>query len=171
MALSEASRIEIARKGAIPLLIALLDSTSEPKRRYASLALKYIVLDNKANGTEVVNRGGVKPLIALLTGSNKQKENAASVLDSLVQSEANRAVLVSSGVCRVTDLALIGNWAAKGTRIASVARAHVKNITLSVIKSEYGHGSIPFNVGLWKQKLKLTLVFVNVTSWLLKYYE
>jgi hypothetical protein len=94
-----ATQAEIAKGGAIPLLVEMLGDKEGLMEEVAG-ALTNLADTNEDNQEAIGKAGAVAPLIKLL-GSGVRKsgqEEAAGTLMNLAASEANKAKMVSAGV-------------------------------------------------------------------------
>ena len=93
------------KAGAVPLLVALLESGSEDAKAQAARALSYLTTD-KSGPPALLRAGGVAPLVALLrSGGYRTKEFAARALRNLAYDEAGNAAIVAIGIAPLVDVA------------------------------------------------------------------
>lgn len=111
---SSENRILIARCGAIPALVSLLDSEATQTQENAVTALLNLSINNR-NKVAVAEAGAVEPLIHVLKcGSMVARENAAATLSSLaVLEEYKIRIGRTAAVKALVDLLGSGNLRGK----------------------------------------------------------
>ena len=105
-------KAEIARHGAIPLLVAMLTASGGLGIHVETVirCLGNLASADEANRAAIGAAGGIEPLVALLLhGTDSQKERAAMAVAHLSLHPANKlAVLDAGGVAPLQQLAQTG---------------------------------------------------------------
>jgi hypothetical protein len=95
--LQEEHRNWIARAGAIPLLVDLLQSGGEGTR-WAAAALADLACKNADNTVAIAAAGGIAPLVELVrSGSDRAKVSAAFALSILAWNADNKVAIAAAG--------------------------------------------------------------------------
>jgi len=123
LAASSSAHDQIAKEGAIPLLVTLLASSRVEAARHAAGALWHLEGAKADNKRAIVEAGGIVPLVALLRRSDspEAQESAAGVLADLAKEKgiAKKMIVNTGGVPPLISLLSSGTTDAQ--KFASMA--------------------------------------------------
>ena len=113
MARNSENQILIAKAGAIPPLVALLQNGTDVAKENAAGALMFIAYRNDNNKVAIAQAGAIPPLVALLqNGTDKMQEIAAETLGYLafcdLDNGSKNKALIAKGVAISASIAKAG---------------------------------------------------------------
>ena len=92
------NNVFIAKAGAIPPLVAILQKGTDIAKENAAGALWDLAENNENNKVSIAKAGAIPPLVALLlNGTDVAKANAAAALDNLATDDDNKVSIAKAG--------------------------------------------------------------------------
>ncbi|KAJ7547942.1 hypothetical protein O6H91_08G110800 [Diphasiastrum complanatum] len=137
------ARTTLATLGAIPPLVAILDSSNSSCQSSALLALLNLAICNDNNKSAIVNAGAVEKMVTLLNGSEVAVQEAAvAAFLSLSALDANKPIIGASGAVPLF-VKMLKNGSSQGKKDALRALYNLsicsKNVSMIVESGAISH--------------------------------